>query len=90
MLAVAISCIAQVWCGSSLHHRIRVIGHVCSNGSFRTRVMHLKMVLVITILRHDARLYDTDDVNRIIESSIQHQIDTSNILHIHIRATNNL
>ena len=29
VLAVAISCIARVWCGSGLHHVARVSGHMC-------------------------------------------------------------
>ena len=63
VLAVAISCIAWVRCGSWLDHRTRVSGHVCSKVSFHTCVVHLTMMYVATKewhvgVWHNARWHD--------------------------------
>ena len=51
VLAVAITCIACVWCG--LDHVAHVSGHVCGEVVCHTCVLHITMAFVRMMVRRD-------------------------------------
>lgn len=62
--AMAICNVAWVWCESRLNHRTRVCGHVWSNVSIRTRVLHLTAMFIKMLewhvrVWHNTKRHDT-------------------------------